>query len=70
MTSRSSKDSEPHTAAFLQGLNEVGYVPEENVRIEYRWADGHYEDRTRDDGAASRRAAYPNSNPFLILLRP
>jgi putative tryptophan/tyrosine transport system substrate-binding protein len=43
MTSRSSKDSELHTAAFLRGLSEAGYVPGQNVRIEYRWADGHYE---------------------------
>jgi putative ABC transport system substrate-binding protein len=43
MTSRSAKDSEPHTAAFLQGLGEGGYVPGQNVRIEYRWAEGHYE---------------------------
>jgi putative ABC transport system substrate-binding protein len=43
MTSRSLKDSEPHTAAFLRGLGETGYVPGQNVRIEYRWADSHYE---------------------------
>jgi putative ABC transport system substrate-binding protein len=28
---------------FLQGLLESHYVDGENVRIEYRWADGHYE---------------------------
>src|SRR5262249_46413758 len=43
MTSRSAKDSELHTAAFLRGLNEAGYVVGQNVRIEYRSADGHYE---------------------------
>jgi putative ABC transport system substrate-binding protein len=43
MTSRSAKDSEPHTTSFLRGLGEAGYVPGQNVRIDYRWADGHYE---------------------------
>src|SRR5438067_3472229 len=29
--------------AFTQGLRETGYVEEQNVRIEYRWAEGQYE---------------------------
>ena len=38
--SSAADGSEHLVAAFLRGLNESGFVPGQNVEIEYRWADG------------------------------
>jgi putative ABC transport system substrate-binding protein len=38
-----SKANEYLRAAFQQGVSEIGYVEGQNVTIEYRWAEGHFE---------------------------
>jgi len=39
LRSTTATSSAPLVSAFLQGLNETGYVDGENVAIEYRWAE-------------------------------
>ena len=43
LSSTSSKGYTPYLAAFREGLREGGFVEGQNVKIEYRWADDHYE---------------------------
>ena len=33
----------PYVAAVHQGLKEAGYIEGQNLRFEYRWAEGHYD---------------------------
>jgi putative tryptophan/tyrosine transport system substrate-binding protein len=39
----SSDGYEPMVTSFRQGLKETGYVDGQNVAIEFRWAEGHYD---------------------------
>jgi putative ABC transport system substrate-binding protein len=43
LSSRSAAESANHVGAFREGLSQVGYVEGQNVTIDYRWADGRYD---------------------------
>ena len=43
LSSATAREWAPFIAAFLQGLNEVGFVDGQNVAIEQRWAEGQYD---------------------------
>jgi putative tryptophan/tyrosine transport system substrate-binding protein len=43
LNSRSTGEAAGVVASFHQGLREAGFVEGQNVAIEYRWADGHYD---------------------------
>src|SRR5438105_12457231 len=43
LSSRAQDQSARLLAAFHRGLNETGYVEGQNVAIEYRWAQGKYD---------------------------
>jgi putative ABC transport system substrate-binding protein len=43
LSSRSPEDSKPHLAGFLRGLEAFGYIDGKTLRIEYRWANGQYD---------------------------
>jgi putative ABC transport system substrate-binding protein len=43
LNSRSRDTDAPFLTAFHHGLNETGYVEGQNLAIEYRWAEGQYD---------------------------
>jgi putative ABC transport system substrate-binding protein len=43
LNSTSPGPAAPLVAAFRQGLSDTGYIEGQNVAIEYRWAEDHYE---------------------------
>jgi putative ABC transport system substrate-binding protein len=43
LSTRSPGEAAPSVAALRAGLDKAGYVEGQNVTIEYRWAEGHYD---------------------------
>src|SRR5262245_23950855 len=43
VSGRPADASARHLAAFRKGLNEAGFVEEQNVTVEYHWLDGRYD---------------------------
>jgi ABC-type uncharacterized transport system substrate-binding protein len=43
LSSQSPDTSAYLVAALRQGLNEIGFIEDQNVAIEYRWAEGRYD---------------------------
>jgi len=39
----SPEDASDYVASFRRGLAEIGYIEGQNVAIEYRWAEGHFD---------------------------
>src|SRR5215475_12495481 len=43
LSSRSPEESKPHLEGFLRGLAAFGYIDGKTAKIEYRWANGQYD---------------------------
>jgi putative tryptophan/tyrosine transport system substrate-binding protein len=70
---RSSNGSARFAAAFGKGLNEAGYVADQNVTVEYYWLDGQYDHLPSLMADLVRRhvavIAIPGSHPAALAAK-
>ena len=73
LSSRAQDQSARLLAAFHRGLNETGYVEGQNVAIEYRWAQGKYDQLSSLTDDLVRRQvtviATPGSTPAALAAK-
>src|SRR5205814_9999920 len=43
LSSASAEPYKPFVSAYRSGLSESGFVEGQNIAIEFRWAEGHYD---------------------------
>jgi ABC-type uncharacterized transport system substrate-binding protein len=68
LNSESRNLYEQFVRAFHRGLNEVGFVEDRNIVVEYRWAEGEYERLPAlADELARRQVAVIVANPPSVL---
>ena len=85
LSSRSPENSKPHLEGFLRGLGAFGYVDGKTAKIEYRWANGQYDQLRKlagelaalqpaiiaaAGGAPFARRQSPSQRPSLSYLWP
>ena len=76
LNSASPQPFAKYVAGFRTGLKETGYIDGQNVTIEFRWAEGHYDrlpemaadlvrrKRPPCGGAANQRDEFPSPHGF------
>ena len=43
LSGRAPDEAATHTAAFFRALADTGFIPGQNLAVEYRWAEGRYD---------------------------